>query len=111
MVGVTFSVLLLGLRGLEAPRRVREALGVSAKWLSEISYSLYLFHFPVVLWLYAARFAGERRAPGLASLLEYTVWLLVLIALGAAAWWLFERHTGRVRGWLAKGWSTFSGRA
>ena len=70
--------------------------------IAQLSYSLYLSHFPL-LALVAAVVLRNQRLPfdqaGLSLLLA-----LCLAALGYAAliWWCFERHTGAVRVWASR---------
>ena len=69
--------------------------------LSDMSFSLYLSHFPLVMLIGASAYLDERMQP---SLLSWTVmlgWLGVLILAGHVVWWLCERHTPTVRKMMA----------
>jgi peptidoglycan/LPS O-acetylase OafA/YrhL len=69
--------------------------------LSEMSYTLYLVHFPLLAWIYFV-FVGPRQwAFGLASVGALIAILLVVMIYAAAIWWLFERNTDRVRAFVA----------
>ncbi len=87
-----FAATIARSGGLRSPR-----LANASQRLSEISYSLYLFHFPMVALLSAALFAGLPVRPNVAGLAQYLLLLAALLAVGAAAWWAFERHTGWLR--------------
>jgi peptidoglycan/LPS O-acetylase OafA/YrhL len=62
-----------------------------AAGLSEISYSVYLVHLSVLMWLLVARPELSGSAGGLA------LGILLANALAAAFWWAFERHYPLVR--------------
>jgi peptidoglycan/LPS O-acetylase OafA/YrhL len=68
----------------------------AARMGSEISFSLYLFHYPFLLLLVFSLFAPDRYEP---EPLGIFVFLLVVVAsiCWAGLWWyLFERNTYRV---------------
>jgi peptidoglycan/LPS O-acetylase OafA/YrhL len=66
--------------------------------LSDISYTLYLTHFPAAFALYALVFRG-RQAVTVTMGVAFVVGSLVLLAYAAALWWLVERHTPAIRRW------------
>jgi peptidoglycan/LPS O-acetylase OafA/YrhL len=63
-------------------------------WVGTITYGLYLWHIPVIVWL-----RGAGLLPG--GPLSAAVALPIAIALGAASWYLLEqplmRRAGRIR--------------
>ena len=83
LVGVTFAaVALLVVRGQAPPVG---ALGRPTRLLSDISYSLYLFHFPIVVLIGGAVLGGRQYQPTGRSLLLYFSLLAALVAAGGAA--------------------------
>ncbi len=71
-------------------------------WLSDISFSLYLVHFPVVMLLGARWFEASRMPSRPASWLVFAACLCGLVLLGRAVWWAFERHTPWVKGQMTQ---------
>jgi peptidoglycan/LPS O-acetylase OafA/YrhL len=96
VVGAGFAVLAAGLVSLNGPRAWPRPLAACARATSEISYSLYVVHFPIVV-LIGATCYHVRLAPGPLALAEYLGWLAGLVAISAGFWWAFERRTQEVR--------------
>lgn len=73
----------------------------SVSWLayhlSEMSYSLYLIHFPLVLCIGGIAFSGEINNPDTIGLMKYSGWLFSLLAVSWGFWYLFERRTYQIR--------------
>jgi peptidoglycan/LPS O-acetylase OafA/YrhL len=101
LVGVGYSALLIAmLKG-----GVRPVLGRLNARLADYSYSLYLVHFPVLLFFVAAANATL----GAPFLLPFRPWpfgyATILLVLVLAFVFIFhaltEAHTGAVRRWLA----------
>ncbi len=68
--------------------------------LSDISYTLYLFHFPVLALLYFVWLPKARAAPGIATFTGYFISLLGLLVMSHGLWWLFEKRTSDVKAYL-----------
>lgn len=79
------------------PRWMRHAI----ERLSDMSFSLYLSHFPLVMLIGASAYLDERLQPSLLSWTVMLAWLVVLILAGHVVWWLCERHTSTVRKMMA----------
>ncbi len=98
-VGSTFCLLCIGLVNLRsdtAPRWLARCAHAS----SELSYSLYLLHFPLVLLIATLFYSGNKQPPDANGLLQFSAWLGVLLLLGALFWHLFERRTDTIRHWV-----------
>jgi peptidoglycan/LPS O-acetylase OafA/YrhL len=99
-VGFGFAVLALPLVFMP----VRGTWGRAVEWisqrLSDISYSLYLSHFPLTLAVSVFIFKGRQIQPSLWSYFIFTVILALIVFAGWGFWLLFERHTTRVRIYL-----------
>jgi peptidoglycan/LPS O-acetylase OafA/YrhL len=69
---------------------------------SELSYSLYAYHFPWVVLAGATLAGSQQWLPSWGPLTAFFC-LLALLLVGAwVFWWLFERQTQRVRQWLSR---------
>jgi peptidoglycan/LPS O-acetylase OafA/YrhL len=73
-----------------------------ARGLSEISYTLYLTHFPFLTLIVMTGFAPTKWPPGMFAVGVYVALLSAAIGWAALIWWLFERNTDRVYSMLAR---------
>ncbi len=96
-IGGGVAVLVAGLATREARWKPYRKL---SRWGSEISYTLYLVHFPLLAFLFFVFFQGARSCPGIAGLLGFSAILLAVLTYAAAVWWCFERNTDRIRSFL-----------
>ena len=93
-IGVAFALWVVGLVSCEHHIGWLKTLGCG---LSELSYTLYVMHFPMLAIVFFCFFEGKQFQPGT---LGYT-WFAVLLAASVTAagllWWCFERNTDRLR--------------
>ncbi|MCC9642713.1 acyltransferase [Rhodopirellula sp. JC740] len=96
-VGATFAILALFLLQVESwfPQFLKRGV----KWLSDISYTLYLFHFPIVVFVGGVVLRGKQVQPKLLSLVMYLLCLVAIVAICHLFWFAFERNTPGVRKW------------
>jgi peptidoglycan/LPS O-acetylase OafA/YrhL len=93
-VVLAVSVALIGGSFLaREPGRLQSALARALRFPSDFSYSLYLVHFPVLIYLetWLPRTLGPVVSIGIA--------LVVANLVAALFWYLFERHYLAVRAW------------
>ena len=95
-LGATTAPLVLTLATMDpvAPAWARrlESTGV---WLGTWSFTLYVFHLPLIMLLTAASAAAAiQPGPGY----SYLLFVLTVVAV-YPAYWLGEAHTARVRNW------------
>ena len=64
---------------------------------SEASYSLYAYHFPLVLWISARHVGADQWTMNGAHVMAYLGFLAALLLGAAVFWWLFERQTDSLR--------------
>lgn len=85
------------LRILPQVRMRNRVLARGASGLADMSYSLYLFHFPFLSLCWFAFLAPIQLQPSLFSYGQFFALLAGTLLLGFAMWWLFERHTDYLR--------------
>ena len=93
-VGIAFALWLISLPGSSQGHGIWKRL---ATGLSEISYTLYVVHFPILFFAAAVLLKGRQfpaNGEGFRWFLGLTATILVISTI---MWWLFERNTDRVR--------------
>jgi peptidoglycan/LPS O-acetylase OafA/YrhL len=68
----------------------------STRAAAEISYTLYLTHFPFLTFLVMVGLAPHRFQPGWSGAVVYGGLLICALAWATGVWWCFERKTERV---------------
>ena len=99
LVGAGCAAALPWLAGAEAERWLGRLRRPAAR-LAAVSFSLYLFHYPVNRSL--AGLLPERAAVTTESVGWFVVRLGICLAAGVAAYALFEQHHPRLRAWLER---------
>lgn len=93
-----FTIVLLA---AVASKTRTVSLGRPLSWvafhLSEMSYSLYLIHFPLVLCIGGIALRGRPFVPDAGGLMTYLGLLCALLALAWCFWFVFERRTNQIR--------------
>ncbi|MDB6134127.1 MAG: acyltransferase family protein [Verrucomicrobiales bacterium] len=99
-VGLAFAFLAAVLRGIPFPfgPRVEQA----SKFLSEISYSLYVVHFPIMMCGAVIIYRGRQFQPDSLGCGIFVIWLIGVFLVGAGFWWVFEKRTQKIRRWISK---------
>lgn len=70
--------------------------------ISDISYSLYLIHFPIVVLIGGIIYKKNQVEPDFMGIAQYTGWLLALIFISFLFWLLFENKTETFKKFLTK---------
>lgn len=93
-LGVGCAVLVAGL----ACRSSANSLyGRISAGISDISYTLYLVHFPLMAFVFFIFFHGKQIQPNAVTALCFGGLFAATIAYSVVIWWLFERNTDEVR--------------
>ncbi|MBB4121997.1 acyltransferase family protein [Martelella radicis] len=93
-------IVALALPGLASFRTKIPGFSATSHAISEISYTLYLTHIPLLTLIVMVGFAPERFPVSPYSLALFFTFFLVAVGWSALVWWLFERHTNEVYGWV-----------
>jgi len=72
------------------------------RYFSEISYTLYVTHFPLLFLFSATILKGRQYGPEAAGFAWFAALLAVCLAAASFLWWIFERRTDRVRDVLGR---------
>ena len=101
MLGIAVALALPILATLPSPGGIYRAV---ARASSELSYTLYLTHFPLLTFVILTGLAPNRLPPSVFSAGLYVSLMLAATVWAAVVWWCFERNTDRVYSWLARNW-------
>lgn len=93
-LGMACAVLVAGLACTSSSNSLYARISA---WMSDISYTLYLVHFPLMAFIFFVFFHGKQIVPTTVTSLWFVGLLSVILAYSAAIWWLFERNTDEVR--------------
>ncbi len=93
-VGIPVCGLLVGLAAL--PEVQSPWLRNTAAYFARISYTLYLFHFPLLAFIFFS-FHLTQRQPSFLSFCEFAALLASVLLVASGFWYLFERNTDLVR--------------
>jgi len=97
MCAAAFSVMLYFMTAMRLNSR---AITRVAAVLSNMSYTLYLTHFPLIALLSCAVLGGGRLQPGLGAMVIYIGLLLLALVYAFLMYCLFERNTSRIQAGL-----------
>ncbi len=96
-MGGATVLFLFAIANRAKPLTLWSPLSRGTYYLSEMSYSLYLIHFPIVLLIGATVFGSNRLMPNQYGLTVYLCWLSFLLVIAWGFWYIFERHTPYIR--------------
>jgi peptidoglycan/LPS O-acetylase OafA/YrhL len=94
-LGVAVAGLLIGLR-LQPNSAAFPWAQAAASHLAKISYTLYLFHFPLLALCFFSLHLAQRQ-PGTPVYGEFAMLLCAVLIVATGLWYLFERRTESVR--------------
>jgi peptidoglycan/LPS O-acetylase OafA/YrhL len=100
-VGVAFTVLLFGLR-FRSAERPPAWYAASAAWFAGAAYTVYLVHFPMLLFVRAWLAPSARMQPSLASAMLGLTVLAGVLAVALVFAQFTERRTAAVQAWMER---------
>lgn len=68
--------------------------------LAEMSFTLYLMHFPIVLLIAAFMNYNANFIPGVISYVIFFIWLSGILMMSRFLWFIFERRTSALRSYV-----------
>ncbi len=98
-IGVMFSIFLFGILQMELGRHHPNYLKV-ARVLAGFSYTLYVFHFPLLLFLRAWLVPFDRWLPNTPHLFYGLIIGMVVLVFAWSLSAITEKKTAVVRGWI-----------
>ena len=97
IVGLAFCIVLIAYHDVDIRNLWLKRISV---YLSDISYTLYICHFPFLMLLFVVALnQGQHQFNLLGNLTFYGV-VIASIVLSTLMWFIFERNTYRIRKWL-----------
>lgn len=103
-LGMAVAGLLIGLR-LQPNSTAIPGAQAAASHLARISYTLYLFHFPLLALCFFSLHLAQRQ-PAAPAYGEFTILLCAVLIVATGLWYLFERQTDPVRRRVRNLWAT-----
>lgn len=97
LIGSSFSLFLIVLVKVKI---ANEHIKKVSQYISDMSYSMYLTHFPLLILLALFWLEGGQLQPTALNLGIYVVFFTSVFIFSRLFWWLFERNTNYVRGLL-----------
>jgi peptidoglycan/LPS O-acetylase OafA/YrhL len=94
-IGIAFAALSWGAIGIPAPTRGWYAAMSGA--LAARSYTLYLVHYPVIVFVSGVLLGGPRWQPTALGILQTTAFAIMVLAYTQLVWSATEARTGRLR--------------
>lgn len=88
ILAVSVAFLIYSMKSLR-----RRFLNKQVTFLADISYTIYLIHFPIVLYISAVMKYNSNLLPDIVSYTIYCSWLIIITFISRGMWWLFERQT------------------
>ncbi len=98
-LGAAFAAALPVLATLPRGPRAYRAVTLGT---SDISYTLYVVHFPFLAFVFFSTMAPQRMTLGASGAAIFVLLLAVTLLVASGFWWCFERNTGRVRAAVKK---------
>jgi peptidoglycan/LPS O-acetylase OafA/YrhL len=94
LIPFSFVPLIAACSVRGAPQGIYSRYSAAA---SEVSYTIYLVHFPIMAFLFFSFLQGRQMVPGFLTCGLFCIILIGIILYSFAIWWLFERNTDRIR--------------
>ncbi|QWX83328.1 acyltransferase [Cellulophaga sp. HaHaR_3_176] len=97
LVGLSFSIFLIMLFETKISSFPNSKMNKISYFISEISYTLYIVHFPIVLLIYALFYSQNQLSLNINSSIQFSIWMILIILISTLLWYIFEKNTWFVR--------------
>ncbi|MGV6852790.1 MAG: acyltransferase family protein [bacterium] len=101
-IGIGIAILCIGVGSYSATSTGIKLFDRLIIGLSRMSYTLYLFHVPIVIYLASTQYGAAQMKPSILSYDSYAVWLIVLLVIAYIFWFVFERNTPQLKAAINK---------
>jgi peptidoglycan/LPS O-acetylase OafA/YrhL len=103
LISLTVSYLIVVCPKINLDQnKVTKSIRNAFIYLSNISYTLYLIHFPICMFIFCYIIKFEKIYLNLASFFSYLFFLSIIIFIAYLFWFMFERNTNLIRGLIYK---------
>lgn len=97
LIGLFFAFLCLALTNYSFPQKRFKWLASISLMMSEISYSLYLSHFPLVMVIAVGVHKAQKTSFNGIMLIQFLCWVTFLLGVAGVMWFLFESRTKQLQ--------------
>ena len=102
LVALSFTYFLCSVKDRGCPDSLRKIVIKVSTFLSNISYTVYLFHFPLVMLIFINFYSKERLQLSLTSVCTFLLAVFVIVIFSHVMWLLFEKHSLKFRRFIEK---------
>ena len=103
LISLTVSYLIVVCPKINLDQnKVTKSIRNAFIYLSNISYTLYLIHFPICMVIFCYIIKFEKIYLNLANFFSYLFFLSIIIFIAYLFWFMFERNTNLIRGLIYK---------
>ncbi len=93
-IGFAFALWIVGLASTSREMPWVRRAGMA---LSDMSYTMYVVHFPLLAFVFYCYLGGVQFQPSSGAYVRFTLLLAGVLACSKVVWWCFERNTLLVR--------------
>lgn len=100
LIGFSFGIFLLAVKYSNLMVIKNSYFTKMSLFLSEISFSMYLLHFPIVIFIFSFFYKGDKQELTYFNLILFLIILGVIVIISYLFWFLFERKTADFKNML-----------
>jgi peptidoglycan/LPS O-acetylase OafA/YrhL len=99
-IGISFSLLLLSIKDSNFLIIKNEYLSKFSIWLSNISFTLYVIHFPIMMLIFSLFYENNMQVFSLDSSIQFIIISVGITLFSYCFWYLFEKNTDKVKKYI-----------